>query len=1076
MNILKKFLNEHKTEGNDYTHTSMKGGKWRIPEERMEEFYSKYSKALVSGAELYMTERHKEYCPIVIDLDIEYDEGITERQITDTIVDELEKKITCVIKRYIKGGDYTCYILQRPNIRETSRGTYKDGIHIMYPYIVTKPEMQHVLRKNSMSQLEPIMGKIHNKTPIKSVYDESVIERNNWCMYGSTKESIKPYEITYIYNSNEEEIKEDLKNYEITYENVRIMSIRNKVKESEYRKLYSEIISEYKTINKYERKRCPKEEYVEELNNRKLPEEKMEVQECGGISVKELLCMLSYDRVRNYYSWLEVGFALHNISQTMKQEWKEWSEKCVEKYSSEECERQWSRMRSSSEGGYTIRSLHYWAQQDNPLEYKRMNMRRRLSENEIMNILYRYDIIEETEWKKQGSLIKNSKMSIKTWEKLSEGYYEERECEMEWESLPVGEDIWLHYDNLSEKEKEENKRKSKYSELIKQNTKNFPKNKMEVGRIILRQTMATAEILDKYCPMAECDHEGQNLYTKLQEMGLTLNCRKCVGKKSPREGHITVSPREINIILNCTINNINKTTNNNYITLENKEDIDNENLFNIKDFEIMGDNILINLMHESMTQSAYRVASVLYYKTKNKYACGEYTEKWYNYNGTRWRANDYTIRNMITKEMVGMYKMVLGNLKITEKVGSEKYTKKRVQINSLISKLETTMYINSVLTEAKIIFKTENPEFESKLDKKIYLLGFNDGVYDLKMGKFRKGTPQDYITKSVGYEYPMKSEPEKREKIMKMLREIIPNENVRNYVLKFLSYCLSGDIRHQKVHFFSGEGSNGKSLLLELMRKVMGEYSTTIPITILVQKRPNADNANPHMYKAINSRLTIFNEPDMDDEINSGIIKELSGGEKIVARGLYKDPVEFLPQFKMVILCNVLPKLHKQSGYAEWRRLCNIKFESKFVDIPDPENGNEYKKDESLSNNFEEWKGEFMLILLEYYNKYQNEGLTEISEIQAFTNEYKENNNPYKEFIESCLEKTDNENDGISQQKVCALYNMWIKHNANKKYPQEKIMKKYMEDNIFKSKAKTIRTKDGVMYGWKYHKEKEFND
>ena len=62
-------------------------------------------------------------------------------------------------------------------------------------------------------------------------------------------------------------------------------------------------------------------------------------------------------------------------------------------------------------------------------------------------------------------------------------------------------------------------------------------------------------------------------------------------------------------------------------------------------------------------------------------------------------------------------------------------------------------------------------------------------------------------------------------------------------------------------------------------------------------------------------------------------MKEYTGGDKIKARGLHKDPIEFKPQFKLVLLCNELPKV-PPNDEATWRRMEVVEFKSKFVDKP----------------------------------------------------------------------------------------------------------------------------------------------
>ena len=81
-------------------------------------------------------------------------------------------------------------------------------------------------------------------------------------------------------------------------------------------------------------------------------------------------------------------------------------------------------------------------------------------------------------------------------------------------------------------------------------------------------------------------------------------------------------------------------------------------------------------------------------------------------------------------------------------------------------------------------------------------------------------------------------------------------------------------------------------------------------ISLITQKRGRAEGATPALAMTKGKRFACFQEPEGDESINVGLMKELSGGDTLIARGLHKDPIEFKPQFKMVLTCNVLPDIN----------------------------------------------------------------------------------------------------------------------------------------------------------------------
>ena len=152
-------------------------------------------------------------------------------------------------------------------------------------------------------------------------------------------------------------------------------------------------------------------------------------------------------------------------------------------------------------------------------------------------------------------------------------------------------------------------------------------------------------------------------------------------------------------------------------------------------------------------------------------------------------------------------------------------------------------------------------------------------------------------------------------------------------------------------------------------------------------------------------------------------MKELTGGDRIIARALYKEPIEFKPMFKMALLCNHLPHVPSDDG-GTWRRIRVVEFKSKFVDKPTREN--EFPIDIELSHKFQSWAPHFMALLIEYYKKHAHARLTEPEEVLEGTRTYQKNNDHFADFMDTCLEAGDVTTDHLSVDDSFRELQRWI--------------------------------------------------
>ena len=283
---------------------------------------------------------------------------------------------------------------------------------------------------------------------------------------------------------------------------------------------------------------------------------------------------------------------------------------------------------------------------------------------------------------------------------------------------------------------------------------------------------------------------------------------------------------------------------------------------------------------------------------------------------------------------------------------------------------------------------------QSDLDKSPMLLNVKNGVIDLETGKFYPAAPEMLLTKQANVIY----NPDAKAPLFeKFLAQVLPDETTRAAMLRYLGYCLSGSVNEEKFLFVVGEGGNGKGTLFKTIEHLLGDYATTFNIeTLLKQKNPsNAQSATPELAKLYKKRLAIAPEIPAGRELNLALLKDLTGGDTITARPLYSPPIEFEPAHKFIFSGQYLPKIDNVRDKGFLRRLIVVKFPVQIEgDQVNPKLKGELKKESSGILN----------ILLAECLKYQREGLIISGDMQETREEYLNENDFVKNFIdENCI-------------------------------------------------------------------------
>ena len=505
------------------------------------------------------------------------------------------------------------------------------------------------------------------------------------------------------------------------------------------------------------------------------------------------------------------------------------------------------------------------------------------------------------------------------------------------------------------------------------------------------------------CPECNIEHH-------ISDNGYCLKCKVCQAV-FPKNTLIPIADKYKNLnkfflAYNQLVNNgtVNINIQNNYYTNGEEEfscDVQLDNsIFRNKELTKLYNQVLDGHKVIKISELLYKM------EVDFKYTNG----MWYYFNSSIWKSDKESLE--LRKRIVKLSNNFNTIRAYYEKLGGDQNNNLVKNIKSLTNKLYKPGFEEEIIKGAKMYYNDDC--FINNLNSKKHLLPFTNGVYDLLENKFRRTKKDDYINLTVNFDY---NEDVKNPEVYVFLERVIPNPGVRDYVLKKMSECLNGDIPNTHFLMFIGDsGANGKSQLLNLMKLAMGDFGEKVEVTLLTRKRNNANEANSEKIKLMYKRFAFLSEPEDGEKINIGLLKELTGSEEIVARGLYQEAVSFVLEAKLFLACNELPEI-KGEDTALWRRIRVIDFPSRFVD--DPKESGEFKIDRTLPSRMREdvsWRQTFINILIDYHYR----DVKEPVEVQMKTNEYRQENNDFYNWLEENIEC--NEKSLLQTKDVCELY------------------------------------------------------
>ena len=388
----------------------------------------------------------------------------------------------------------------------------------------------------------------------------------------------------------------------------------------------------------------------------------------------------------------------------------------------------------------------------------------------------------------------------------------------------------------------------------------------------------------------------------------------------------------------------------------------------------------------------------------NLYKYSYIANKFYIYDGMKWKIDDKGSIRKLIDEMIESIKneKVLHSEDVTEEEAREVFQK-------YYKKTRGTQAKKNIMNE----LMHRRPVTPDDFDRDDMLINVANGYIDLTSRELYKHDINKMFSQITNTDYTEKMQPAVW---LDFLNDIFAgDQKVIRYIQKALGYSLTGSTREQIMFILFGKGRNGKSIFVEVISEILGDYSNNMQAKSLMVKKN--DNVNTDIARLSKARFVTSSEPNEGFRFDEGLIKQLTGGDKVTARFLYAEEFEYTPKFKIWVSTNHKPII-RGTDDGIWRRLVLIPFD---VQIP------EEKVDKDLKYKLLREAPAILNWMAEGAYMWMQEGLAMPEKLKEAVQKYRNEMDTLGQFIEDCCKVDKNSSEKVSN--LHQAYKTWSNDN-----------------------------------------------
>lgn len=419
------------------------------------------------------------------------------------------------------------------------------------------------------------------------------------------------------------------------------------------------------------------------------------------------------------------------------------------------------------------------------------------------------------------------------------------------------------------------------------------------------------------------------------------------------------------------------------------------------------------------------------YDERFKYS---YVDKmWYLYNGSYWQGDDQGIIEKCADLVVA--NMEHEKVQVApgqdEEEAIEKWNKFKTKTRSNRAKA-------AMLEEVK----HHVPVLHSDFDQEHMLLNTKSGYVDLNSGVLHDHDAGKMFSQQTAAEYTDHIDCPEWEKFLNQV--FAGDEELIHYIQKAVGYSATGSTKEQVMFILFGNGRNGKSIFINTIADILGTYAETMNVSTIMVKQ--SSGANSDIARLEGARLVISSEANEGSRLDEGLVKQMTGGDKMVARHLYANEFEFNPEFKLWMATNHKP-LIRGTDDGMWRRIMLIPFA---VQIP------KEKVDKELKYKLQREAAGILNWIVQGAMMWQSEGLEPPQVVQDASKDYRDEMDVLSFFISECCEE--DEDYRAPAGALFDRYQEWAKESSEYSMPKQKFGRE------MRKRFKYVRKSHGRFY------------